>query len=114
MPNPTSKTTPKPEPKPNRLHVKLSERPRVEIIDGVRFETVTRPGGITIVSDAPLGPSRKNLESDMDKAKPKLEPHSPEQLAQSMETLVNVANLPKEQRRAALEQLLPKDKPKKS
>lgn len=48
-----------PEPTLKRVHKKLSERPRVEIINGVSFVTVSKPGGITIVSNAPLRPLQR-------------------------------------------------------
>ncbi len=35
---------------------KTSTRPSVRIVNGVRFETASGLGGLTIISDAPLGP----------------------------------------------------------
>jgi hypothetical protein len=54
---------PQTKPTPTKSSPKLSERPRAEIINGVRCETVSRTGGITIVSDAPFSPPQTNLPS---------------------------------------------------
>jgi hypothetical protein len=53
----TSKDPHEPARKPDTR--KLSQRPKVEIIDGVKFVTVSKPGGMTIISNAPLRPPQQ-------------------------------------------------------
>jgi hypothetical protein len=53
----TSDDRPEPARKPG--HKKSTDRPKVRTVRGVRFVTNPSPGGITIVSNAPLRPPQQ-------------------------------------------------------